>query len=101
VHKQYTVVLLLTRYVCHLVPLLLQVVVVANPACTNCLMAMRYAPSLNPKNFSALTRLDHDRLKVTYHVPALRHRLHRMQYVRVQHVLLVVLAGAFMQHMQH
>eukprot|EP00953_Heterococcus_sp_UTEX-ZZ885_P015489 8722-Heterococcus_DN1.PRE.2 len=40
-----------------------KVVVVANPACTNCLMAMRYAPSLNPKNFSALTRLDHDRLK--------------------------------------
>jgi hypothetical protein len=46
----------------------LQVVVVANPACTNCLMAMRYAPSLNPKNFSALTRLDHDRLKVIRHV---------------------------------
>ncbi|KAG5183692.1 malate dehydrogenase [Tribonema minus] len=40
-----------------------KVVVVANPANTNCLVAMKYAPSISPANFSALTRLDHDRLR--------------------------------------
>lgn len=38
-----------------------KVVVVGNPANTNALTAMRYAPDLNQRNFTALTRLDHNR----------------------------------------
>jgi malate dehydrogenase len=38
-----------------------KVVVVGNPANTNALTAMRSAPDLNPRSFSALTRLDHNR----------------------------------------
>jgi malate dehydrogenase len=38
-----------------------KVVVVGNPANTNCLIAASNAPKLNPNQFSALTRLDHDR----------------------------------------
>ena len=38
-----------------------KVLVVGNPANTNCLIAMKNAPSLNPKNFTAMTRLDHNR----------------------------------------
>jgi malate dehydrogenase len=37
------------------------VVVVGNPANTNCLIAARNAPSIPPENFSAMTRLDHNR----------------------------------------
>jgi malate dehydrogenase len=37
------------------------VLVVGNPANTNSLIAQRNAPSLNPKNFTAMTRLDHNR----------------------------------------
>ncbi|GAB9474081.1 malate dehydrogenase, partial [Globisporangium polare] len=40
-----------------------KVLVVANPANTNCLVAMENAPSIPRKNFSALTRLDHERLR--------------------------------------
>ncbi len=40
-----------------------KVVVVGNPANTNCLIAMHYAPSIPKKNFSALTRLDQSRAK--------------------------------------
>ena len=40
-----------------------QVLVVANPANTNCLIAMTNAPSLPRQNFTALTRLDHERLR--------------------------------------
>lgn len=36
---------------------------VANPANTNCLVALSVASSLPPENFSALTRLDHERLR--------------------------------------
>lgn len=39
-----------------------KVCVVGNPANTNCLILIENAPSINPKNFSALTRLDHNRL---------------------------------------
>ena len=39
-----------------------KVVVVANPANTNCLIASRVATSLPTKNFTCLMRLDHDRL---------------------------------------
>lgn len=38
-----------------------KIVVVGNPANTNCLIAQSHAPNLNPENFSAMTRLDHDR----------------------------------------
>jgi malate dehydrogenase len=38
-----------------------KVVVVGNPANTNALTAMRSAPDLDPRNFTAMTRLDHNR----------------------------------------
>lgn len=36
-------------------------VVIANPANTNCLLLSSYASSINKKNFTCLTRLDHNR----------------------------------------
>jgi len=39
----------------------LRVLVVGNPANTNCLIAMRNAPDINPRQFTAMTRLDHNR----------------------------------------
>ncbi|MES1911801.1 MAG: hypothetical protein MHM6MM_004177 [Cercozoa sp. M6MM] len=39
-----------------------KVLVVGNPANTNCLIAAHNAPDVPKENFSALTRLDHDRL---------------------------------------
>ena len=38
-----------------------KVLVVGNPANTNCLIAQHNAPDLNPRNFTAMTRLDHNR----------------------------------------
>ena len=38
-----------------------KVLVVGNPANTNALIAMKNAPDLNPRNFSAMMRLDHNR----------------------------------------
>lgn len=38
-----------------------KVLVVGNPCNTNCLIAMRNAPRLNPRNFHAMTRLDQNR----------------------------------------
>lgn len=38
-----------------------KVLVTGNPANTNSLIAMRNAPDLRPENFSAMTRLDHNR----------------------------------------
>jgi len=38
-----------------------KVLVVGNPANTNALIAQRNAPSLEPRNFTAMTRLDHNR----------------------------------------
>jgi len=38
-----------------------RVLVVGNPANTNCLIAMKNAPGLKPSNFSAMMRLDHNR----------------------------------------
>ena len=38
-----------------------KVLVVGNPANTNCLIAMKNAKSLKPENFNAMTRLDHNR----------------------------------------
>jgi len=40
-----------------------KVVVVGNPANTNCAIAQHCAPSIPKENFSALTRLDHNRAK--------------------------------------
>jgi malate dehydrogenase len=40
-----------------------KVLVVGNPANTNCLIARKYAPSIPSENFSALTRLDMNRAK--------------------------------------
>lgn len=40
-----------------------KILVVGNPANTNCWLAKHFAPSLPAKNFSALTRLDHNRAK--------------------------------------
>jgi len=39
------------------------VLVVGNPANTNALIASSNAPNINPKNFTAMTRLDHNRAK--------------------------------------
>jgi malate dehydrogenase len=38
-----------------------KVLVVGNPANTNCLIAQAHAPDLKPENFTAMTRLDHNR----------------------------------------
>jgi malate dehydrogenase len=38
-----------------------KVLVVGNPANTNCLIAMKNAPSLKPEQFTAMMRLDHNR----------------------------------------
>ncbi len=39
----------------------IKVLVVGNPANTNSLIAQANAPNLNPRNFTAMTRLDHNR----------------------------------------
>jgi len=39
----------------------IRVLVVGNPANTNALIAQSNAPDLNPRNFTAMTRLDHNR----------------------------------------
>ena len=39
----------------------IKVLVVGNPANTNALIAQANAPDLNPRNFTAMTRLDHNR----------------------------------------
>ena len=38
-----------------------KVLVVGNPANTNCLIAMKNAPKIDPRNFTAMLRLDHNR----------------------------------------
>lgn len=38
-----------------------KILVVGNPANTNCLIASHNAPDIPPENFAAMTRLDHDR----------------------------------------
>ena len=40
-----------------------RVLVVGNPANTNALIARSHAPDLDPRNFTAMTRLDHNRAK--------------------------------------
>jgi malate dehydrogenase len=41
----------------------IKVLVVGNPANTNALIAMHNAPNIKPKQFTAMTRLDHNRAK--------------------------------------
>lgn len=41
----------------------IKVLVVGNPANTNALIAMNNAPDIDPKQFTAMTRLDHNRAK--------------------------------------
>ena len=41
----------------------IKVLVVGNPANTNALITQRNAPDINPRNFTAMTRLDHNRAK--------------------------------------
>ena len=56
-----------------------RVLVVGNPANTNALIAQQNAPDLNPANFTAMTRLDHNRAlaqlagKTGSHVSEIRH----------------------------
>jgi malate dehydrogenase len=40
-----------------------KILVVGNPANTNCLIAQRNAPGIDPGRFTAMTRLDHNRAK--------------------------------------
>src|SRR5205814_7681481 len=40
---------------------IVKVLVVGNPATTNCLIAMKNAPSLKPSQFTGMMRLDHNR----------------------------------------
>ena len=40
-----------------------RILVVGNPANTNCLIAMNNAPNIDPRRFTAMTRLDHNRAK--------------------------------------
>ena len=40
-----------------------RILVVGNPANTNCLIAQRNAPGIDPSRFTAMTRLDHNRAK--------------------------------------
>jgi malate dehydrogenase len=56
----------------------IKILVVGNPANTNALIAQRNAPGLDPRNFTAMTRLDHNRAlsqlaeKTDCHVTAIR-----------------------------
>ena len=40
-----------------------RILVVGNPANTNCLIAQQNAPNIDPRRFTAMTRLDHNRAK--------------------------------------
>src|SRR5580692_5261012 len=40
-----------------------RILVVGNPANDNCLIALNNAPKIDPKRFTAMTRLDHNRAK--------------------------------------
>lgn len=57
----------------------IRVLVVGNPANTNALIAQANAPDLNPANFTAMTRLDHNRAlaqlaaRTDAHVSQIRH----------------------------
>jgi malate dehydrogenase len=74
-----------------------KVLVVGNPANTNALIAQKNAPDLDPANFTAMTRLDHNRAlaqlaaKTRIHVNQIRHMTiwgnhSATQYPDVSHV---------------
>jgi len=58
-----------------------RILVVGNPANTNALIAQSNAPDIEPRNFTAMTRLDHNRavaqlaLKTGSHVSDIRHMI--------------------------
>ena len=75
----------------------IKVLVVGNPANTNALIAQQNAPDLNPQNFTAMTRLDHNRAlaqlaaKTKSHVSQIRQLIiwgnhSSTQYPDVNHV---------------
>jgi malate dehydrogenase len=75
-----------------------RVLVVGNPANTNALIARANAPQLNPRNFTAMTRLDHNRalsqlaLKTGTHVNDIRRLIiwgnhSSTQYPDISHAL--------------
>jgi malate dehydrogenase len=74
-----------------------KVLVVGNPANTNALIAQSNAPDLNPANFTAMTRLDHNRAlaqiaaKTDSHINQIRHMIiwgnhSATQYPDINHV---------------
>ena len=74
-----------------------KVLVVGNPANTNALIAKTNAPDLDPENFTAMTRLDHNRAlaqiaaKTESHVNQIRHMIiwgnhSATQYPDINHV---------------
>jgi malate dehydrogenase len=74
-----------------------KVLVVGNPANTNALIAQSNAPDLNPANFTAMTRLDHNRAlaqiaaKTESHINQIRHMIiwgnhSATQYPDINHV---------------
>ncbi len=48
----------------------IKVLVVGNPANTNALIAQRNAPNINPRQFTAMTRLDHKQAPVLTTLPS-------------------------------
>lgn len=60
---------------------MLQVLVVGNPANTNCMVAQMNAPSIPAKNFSCLTRLDMNRAKAQVNNNLL-HNINKEEYDR-------------------
>ncbi len=77
-----------------------KVLVVGNPANTNAYIAMRSAPDLPPRNFTALTRLDHNRalgqlaIKTGYHISDINHVIiwgnhSATQYPDVSHATII------------
>ena len=57
----------------------IRVLVVGNPANTNALIAQQNAPDLNPANFTAMTRLDHNRALAQLAAHTDRHVTHIRQ----------------------
>ena len=55
--------------VCCIYTRVMQVVVVGNPANTNAMICSHFAPSIPKENFTALTRLDHNRAKGQVSLP--------------------------------
>ena len=64
----------------------IKVLVVGNPCNTNCLICAKYAKKVSPDNFSALTKLDHNRAKyqVIAYAYGIRISWHKKSGVRFQ-----------------